>query len=188
METKNDKNHRVSFLVGQKETFLSRLRELVAGRALQQAADDWDIPKSTLSNYFYRGSNPRIASVKKIAQKENVDFDWLTGHSDKKPERNLQTQQTQQALSSEFEHDMQAIVAILATLEPGERSQLVKLLGRRGSMYLLGLLDHDNQVLLDLREDRKRAALRMESMSEEQFREILSKIEISTGETISEVV
>ncbi len=35
--------------------------------------------------------------------------------------------------------------------------------------------------------DRKRIALRLESMSEEQLREILSKIEISAGETISEI-
>lgn len=54
-------------------------------------------------------------------------------------------------------------------------------------MYLVEVIDPENQSLLNLKADRKRAALRMESMSEKQFREILSKIEISTGETISEV-
>ncbi len=180
METKKHMNHRVSFFGGGKESFLHRLQLLRKGRALQQAADDWEVPRSTLNNYFHRGSSPRLNVLEKIAKKESVSLEWLINGVGKEPELTKND-------SLLLDNQLEDLNAILSALEPLEREKLTKLLRRRGVMYLLGLLDPDNQALLELREDKKRVALWMESMSEEQFREILSKIEISTGKTISEV-
>ncbi|WP_258577302.1 hypothetical protein [Candidatus Pantoea persica] len=80
-----------------------------------------------------------------------------------------------------------SLVEMLSFLTQEERVQLTAMLARKGVETILYLLNPENQALLELTEDKKRAALRMESISEKQFREILSKIEISTRETISEV-
>ncbi|CAA2930977.1 hypothetical protein [Arsenophonus endosymbiont of Bemisia tabaci] len=62
-------------------------------------------------------------------------------------------------------------------MHPNDRSRLAKILSKEGFRRLLEFLDPDNQSLLNLPENKKRAALRLESMGDEQFREILSKIE-----------
>lgn len=76
--------------------------------------------------------------------------------------------------------DIQAIMTAVSRMNDEEITELANILSRRGTMLLLELLDPDNQLLLNLPEKKKRAALRLESMGEEQFREILSKIEGNT--------
>lgn len=73
--------------------------------------------------------------------------------------------------------DMQAIISSLSNLDDDELKQLSKLLSRRGAIFLLELLDQDNQELIGLDGGKKQAALQLKSMNKEQVREILSKIE-----------
>lgn len=91
-----------------------------------------------------------------------------------------QTEEVVDQISSQ-KPNMQLIISCIENLDNDELNQLAKVLSRRGSMLLLELLDPGNQSLLNLPEKKKRAALRLESMGEEQFREILSKIEGNTA-------
>ncbi|ATW33295.1 helix-turn-helix domain-containing protein [Candidatus Williamhamiltonella defendens] len=91
-----------------------------------------------------------------------------------------QTEEVVDQISSQ-KPNMQLIISCIENLDNDELNQLAKVLSRRGSMLLLELLDPGNQSLLNLPEKKKRAALRLESMGEEQFREILFKIEGNTA-------
>lgn len=79
------------------------------------------------------------------------------------------------------------LALIIDMLDKKDIEAFSKMLVLKGAETVLHLLDPENQTLLELKGDKKRIALRLESMSEEQLREILSKIEISAGKTISEV-
>ncbi|WP_334473742.1 helix-turn-helix domain-containing protein [Arsenophonus sp. PmNCSU2021_1] len=83
--------------------------------------------------------------------------------------------------------DMLSIINNLSNLDNDEIKQLSRLLSRRGTMLLLELLDPDNQSLLNLSGKKKRVALRLESMGEKQFREILSRIEGDTDSPQEEI-
>ncbi|EAR6709791.1 hypothetical protein EWN99_24370 [Salmonella enterica] len=124
METSSTKNHRVSFTEEQKETFLRRLRELVNGRPLQQAADVWHIPKSTLNNYFYRGSHPRIDIIQQIASKEGVSAEWLLAKCDTKTngEKKETSEVTQE---KKLDEDLQ-IISLLNMVSQEDKKALLK--------------------------------------------------------------
>lgn len=79
------------------------------------------------------------------------------------------------------------IMELLSFISKDAKERIMEVLVRKEVETVLYLLDPSNQALLELRENKKRVALRMDSMSEEQFREIFSKIEISTEDTISKV-
>ncbi|WP_174888573.1 helix-turn-helix domain-containing protein [Candidatus Williamhamiltonella defendens] len=108
--------------------------------------------------------------------------DLLDSEADKVKEGGRLSRKTEEVVEqiSSQKPNMQLIISCIENLDDNELQQLAKLLSRRGTMLLLELLDLDNQSLLNLPENKKRAALRLESMGDEQFREILSKIE---GET-----
>ncbi|EBP4584390.1 hypothetical protein VH79_14495 [Salmonella enterica] len=184
METPAKKNHRVSLDDKKRETFLERLKELVRGRPLQQAADEWDVPKSTINNYFYRGSNPRTDVIERIAAKENVSSGWLIGDEENKTERNQKetsttlSQQTSQAKPVACPCDVgaQVLLALWETLEPTEKAQLNKLLLRKGAEFLTLLLDEDNLNLLQSVGDQRRGALMMMQLDPIRIREILPEL------------
>ncbi|EFC1481713.1 XRE family transcriptional regulator [Escherichia coli] len=147
METTNTKNHRVSFVEGQKETFLARLRELVNGRPLQQAADDWKIPKSTLNNYFYRGSHPRIEVVQRIAQEEGVSMEWLLGKRDVRP--GGENKETVEVMGNKrLDEDMQ-IISFLSMMSQEDKKALLKGILDIGIKGILHKIQLDNTTPLD---------------------------------------
>ncbi|HAG0016561.1 TPA: hypothetical protein G8O67_003892 [Salmonella enterica] len=184
METPAKKNHRVSLDDKKRETFLERLKELVRGRPLQQAADEWNVPKSTINNYFYRGSNPRTDVIERIAAKENVSADWLIGDEENKTKRNQKEisttlpQQTSQAKQVACPCDVgaQVLLALWETLEPTEKARLNKLLLRKGAEFLTLLLDEDNLNLLQSVGDQRRGALMMMQLDPIRIREILPEL------------
>lgn len=184
METPAKKNHRVSLDDKKRETFLERLKELVRGRPLQQAADEWNVPKSTINNYFYRGSNPRTDVIERIAAKENVSAGWLIGDEEDKTERNQkETVTTLPPQTSQAKHvacpcdvGAQVLLALWETLEPTEKARLNKLLLRKGAEFLTLLLDEDNLNLLQSVGDQRRGALMMMQLDPIRIREILPEL------------
>ncbi|NIG87339.1 MAG: helix-turn-helix transcriptional regulator [Serratia symbiotica] len=108
--------------------------------------------------------------------------DLLDIEADKVKEGSRLSRKTEEVVEqiSSQKPNMQFIISCIENLDDNELQQLAKLLSRRGTMLLVELLDLDNQSLLNLPENKKRAVLRLESMGEEQFREILSKIETNT--------
>ncbi|HGB5309631.1 TPA: helix-turn-helix domain-containing protein [Salmonella enterica subsp. enterica serovar Poona] len=185
METLTKKNHRVSLDDKKRETFLERLKELVRGRPLQQAADEWNVPKSTINNYFYRGSNPRTDVIERIATKENVSVAWLIGEEESKTIRNQKEtpanscpQQTLQEKHADYSCDMgaQVLLALWEALEPTEKTKLNKLLLRKGAELLTLLLDEDNLNLLQSAGDQRRGALLMMQLDPIRIREILPEL------------
>ncbi|EHQ1784144.1 helix-turn-helix domain-containing protein [Salmonella enterica] len=184
METPAKKNHRVSLDDKKRETFLERLKELVRGRPLQQAADEWNVPKSTINNYFYRGSNPRTDVIERIAAKENVSAGWLIGDEENKTERNQKEilttlpQQTSQEKHVACPYDVgaQVLLALWEALEPTEKARLNKLLLRKGAEFLTLLLDEDNLNLLQSVGDQRRGALMMMQLDPIRIREILPEL------------
>ncbi len=186
-----------SFGSKEKEPVIDRIFQLVDRYpSRSQAARAWGMNISTLQNYYKRKDiepTPRKAHLLKIAEKEQVSLDWLlTGEGEIpdfkksiKNEMNKKELIIKQGVSNEL-IDLK-IMELLSFLSKDEKERIMEVLVRKGVETVLYLLDPSNQALLELREDKKRVALRMDSMLEEQFREILSKIEISTEDTISKV-
>jgi len=144
METSGTKNHRVSFTEEQKETFLIRLRELVNGRPLQQAADVWRIPKSTLNNYFYRGSHPRMEIIQHIASEEGVSVEWLLGKCNTKTEREKkETIETTQM--KRLDEDLQ-IISLLDMVSQEDKRALLKGIFEIGIKGILNRLQQADEV------------------------------------------
>ncbi|EOG1474452.1 S24 family peptidase [Vibrio parahaemolyticus] len=54
-----------------------RINLLLRGRTTRKAAQDWDIPLSTLSAYLSRGSMPSADRAFQIANSENTTVEWL---------------------------------------------------------------------------------------------------------------
>lgn len=66
-----------------KESVRDRIKKLFKGRSLRKVSLDWDLPYSTLNNYFSRSATPSVDVLVKIAELENVSLNWLaTGRDD----------------------------------------------------------------------------------------------------------
>ncbi|CAH6198648.1 helix-turn-helix transcriptional regulator [Citrobacter freundii] len=61
----------------EKESVRDRVKKLFKGRSLRQVSLDWDIPYSTLNNYFSREATPSTDVLVKIAETEDVSVEWL---------------------------------------------------------------------------------------------------------------
>lgn len=60
-----------------KATIQERLKALFKGRTLRQAALDWQLPYSTLNNYFSKGATPGLDVVNRIAHIEKIPVTWI---------------------------------------------------------------------------------------------------------------
>lgn len=67
----------VAFEGAAKETIQDRIKQLFNGRNMRQVAREWDLPYSTLNNYFEKGATPGLNVVVNICQKEKVTLNWL---------------------------------------------------------------------------------------------------------------
>lgn len=73
----------VSFTQYGKESIRDRIKSLFKGRSLRRVSLDWDLPYSTLNNYFARSATPSVDVLVKISDIENVSLNWLaTGRED----------------------------------------------------------------------------------------------------------
>ena len=60
-----------------KESVRDRIKSLFKGRSLRKVSLDWDLPYSTLNNYFSRSATPSVDVLVKISKLENVSLNWL---------------------------------------------------------------------------------------------------------------
>ncbi|WP_444655461.1 helix-turn-helix domain-containing protein [Citrobacter portucalensis] len=65
-----------------KNFFRGRNKSLFKGRSLRKVSLDWDLPYSTLNNYFARSATPSVEILVKISEIENVSLAWLATGKD----------------------------------------------------------------------------------------------------------
>ncbi|EAY4716881.1 bacteriophage CI repressor [Salmonella enterica] len=162
----------LSFPMDGKESIQARIKQLVGDRSLRKVSQLWDIPYSTLNNYFEKNTMPGLSVTAKIAKIENVSIDWLVFGE---PHVQQQPQQPQQDTSCTG-GGAQTLIAIWESLEPEEKLHVSKQLGRKGAEVLTQLLDDDNLCLMKLTGEKREAALLLVEMEPERAREILSKM------------
>ncbi|MGM8780172.1 helix-turn-helix domain-containing protein [Enterobacter hormaechei subsp. oharae] len=76
------KKENVSFAQSGKESIRDRMKSLFKGRILRKVSLDWDLPYSTLNNYFARSATPSVEILVKISEIENVSLAWLATGKD----------------------------------------------------------------------------------------------------------
>ncbi|EEC7727399.1 bacteriophage CI repressor [Escherichia coli] len=160
-----------AFVEEGKESIQDRIKQLIGGRSMRQAAMDWGLSYSTLNNYFEKGTTPGLKVVKDICRVENVSLEWLilgTGTTQSTPTQEI----TQPTIEDAEGKNYQTISAIWSSLEPVELEKLSKKLGRKGADFLTILLDHDIQALHSLHGQRRALALSLNELTDEQVREI----------------
>ncbi|EGI5344683.1 bacteriophage CI repressor [Salmonella enterica subsp. enterica serovar Sandiego] len=169
----------VSIGDNQRETVIERLHQLVKNRPLRNVAKAWGIPRSTLNNYFYRGSTPKLEVLKRISEQEGVTVEWLiSGNDSIKPERNHSSCKPLSP-ANKAERNIQAIVNALEGLDEDEQEHLSRLVKRKGAEFLTQLLDEENICLLQLAGEKREAALILAQLVPERVREILSELRAS---------
>ncbi|EIN9831312.1 helix-turn-helix domain-containing protein [Salmonella enterica] len=170
----------VSIGDSQRETVIERLHQLVKDRPLRNVAKAWGIPRSTLNNYFYRGSTPKLEVLKRISEQEGVAVEWLISGGDS-IETNGDHPQCKPLppRDDKSERNIQAIVNALEGLDEDEQERLSRLVKRKGAEFLAQLLDEENICLLQLSGDKREAALILAQLVPERVREILSELRAS---------
>ncbi|HGE8473089.1 TPA: helix-turn-helix transcriptional regulator [Serratia marcescens] len=168
-EKMREKNFNVSFSGDQKESFQDRLRTIIRGRSLRAVAEAWDVPQSTINNYLYRGSSPRVAVLKKIADAENVELDWLIDGTTDAVTRVIAPEEPKTLAFGDY----QGWIDMLEALTPEESTEALRVLKRHGVSLLLSITDQTNIDLIGLTQNRKKAAIMLRHLSDEKIREIL---------------
>ncbi|MFZ4217569.1 hypothetical protein ACEV6Q_06895 [Enterobacter ludwigii] len=159
-----------SFESIEKEPFRERLKSLLAGRSVNQAARDWGVNLSTLKNYFSRqGSTPRHEVLLKISSHEGVSVDWLlygdlneSAHENPRP---MPIDDT--PLEGGLSRSALKIASLLDLLENEDIDALSKILALKGVETILYLLDEDNIALLRLDKVVKEKILGKQPKTEE---------------------
>ncbi|EBT9767587.1 XRE family transcriptional regulator [Salmonella enterica] len=170
----------VSIGDNQRETVIERLHQLVKDRPLRNVAKAWGIPRSTLNNYFYRGSTPKLEVLKRISEQEGVAVEWLISGDDSiESKRNHLQYKPSPPRADKSERNIQAIVNALEGLDEDEQERLSRLVKRKGAEFLAQLLDEENICLLQLSGEKREAALILAQLVPERVREILSELRAS---------
>ncbi|HGG5305796.1 TPA: helix-turn-helix domain-containing protein [Salmonella enterica subsp. enterica serovar Mississippi] len=170
----------VSIGDNQRETVIDRLHQLVKDRPLRNVAKAWGVPRSTLNNYFYRGSTPKLEVLKRISEQEGVAVEWIISGGDSiEPERNHPSCKPLSPSGNKTERNIQAIVSALEGLDEDEQERLSRLVKRKGAEFLAQLLDEENICLLQLSGEKREAALILAQLVPERVREILSELRAS---------
>ncbi|ENH8583597.1 XRE family transcriptional regulator [Salmonella enterica subsp. enterica serovar Braenderup] len=170
----------VSIGDNQRETVIERLHQLVKDRPLRNVAKAWGIPRSTLNNYFYRGSTPKLEVLKRISEQEGVAVEWLISGGDSVgSERNQPPCKPLSPRDDKAARNIQAIVNALEGLDEDEQERLSRQVKRKGAEFLTQLLDEENICLLQLSGEKREAALILAQLVPERVREILSELRAS---------
>ncbi|TKT99223.1 helix-turn-helix transcriptional regulator [Citrobacter sp. wls830] len=118
-----------------KDTFKDRLRQLVGNRSLRAASKAWELPYSTLNNYFEKDTIPSLYVAQKIAKIEGVSLEWLASGGERTKEAPAAYHVGKDAHSS-------AKIAwqlMFDMLEPEEADALIRLIHRKGIEHILSL-------------------------------------------------
>lgn len=156
METGKEKNHNVSLSDKRKETFKKRLLSIMEGMSIRHAAEKWGVPISTINNYLYRGSTPRLNVIGKIAGIEGISTDWLLAISD---DTQQETQCKDNHLKATISDEVQQWLDIIMSLNLDERVSILHVLKREGTKILLKLLNEENIELINSIEIKKKLDL-----------------------------
>ncbi|ECD9381482.1 helix-turn-helix transcriptional regulator [Salmonella enterica subsp. salamae] len=117
-----------------KDSFKERLHLLVGNRSLRAAAKAWDLPYSTLNNYFEKGTMPSLYVAQKIAKIEGVSLEWLASgggvKEDAAPYHSEKAAYSDTKMAWQLMFDM---------LEPEDANALIRLIHRKGIEYILSL-------------------------------------------------
>lgn len=133
-----------SFEASGKEPFNARLKLLLRGRTVKQAAADWDVKLSTIKNYFSRPeSRPRYDVLSKISCSEGVSIEWLLG------DKNSDEDSYGTQLSS-GPFWLARLSDMLSLLDEETLEALTKQLTLKGIETVRYLLDEDNIRLMQL--------------------------------------
>ncbi|HBZ9863936.1 TPA: XRE family transcriptional regulator [Salmonella enterica subsp. houtenae] len=166
----------LSFPMNGKESIQERIKQLVGDRSLRKVSQLWDIPYSTLNNYFEKNTMPGLSVTAKIAKIENVSIDWLV-FGETHTQQPQQPQQDAPCVGG----GVQTLIAIWESLDPEEQLQVSRQLGRKGAEVLTQLLDDGNLCLMQLSGEKREAALLLVGMEPERAREILSQMREHSG-------
>lgn len=142
----NNKTNEASFLEEGKETFKNRLKQLLKGRSLRAVSTEWQIPYSTLNNYFDKKTLPSLYVAQKIARIEGVSLEWLaSGTPNEKPTDDSQRDDTDYG----YDELKTAWSLILDSLDVKEAKTLINLMHRKGIEGILTMI-HEKQDIEEL--------------------------------------
>lgn len=158
-----------------KTSIADRLRELIGGRSVRQAANDWGLSFSTLNNYLTRGTEPSLNVAIKIANVERVSVEWIATGNDG-PVASASVLASSNASVSNGEYLWKAVYDSLSS---DEREALIKLIHRKG---IEGILSMGGNVVersasqQALSPQMKQIIELVETCDDAQLREILQSV------------
>ncbi|HCB2353192.1 TPA: helix-turn-helix domain-containing protein [Escherichia coli] len=164
------KKEDVSFTQSGKESIRDRMKSLFKGRSLRKVSLDWDLPYSTLNNYFARSATPSVEILVKISEIENVSLAWLATGKDgvyMLDEAHSSNGQAQSILdkgltdgTSSFAFTAEPLkddkflsltwAMFFEALEHDEKKRLIDIYARMGVRGVLNLLSKYNDTLSEL--------------------------------------
>ncbi len=135
----------ISYPTAGQETLADRLRLLIGSRSTRAAAEEWQLPYSTLNNYISRGTDPSFNVAIKIAERENVSLEWLAyGGSDRKPLTLQEREATWNAAPKPVDDPLQfAWSMVYSSLDDSEREALLRVIHKEG---VQGIMSHAEVV------------------------------------------
>lgn len=117
-----------------KDTFKERLLLLVGSRSLRAASKAWELPYSTLNNYFEKGTIPSLYIAHRIAKTEGVSLEWLaTGRGANEAVAAFNDKK------QDCDNTKTAWQLMYEMLEPEEAKALLRLIHRKGIEHILSL-------------------------------------------------
>ncbi|EIX5205896.1 helix-turn-helix domain-containing protein [Salmonella enterica] len=180
---------KVSIGSNPKETILGRLHYLINNRPLRDIAEIWGIPRSTLNNYFYRGSTPKVEALKKIALVENVSFEWLISGNGEQPQQPQQPQQPTLSIDDALTNEISSLLRRASSKDKECLLSIICDIGIKGILSKLQQPDaqHEREyttqeletmiMALPVRESLKTAFARGITAGEDADKEILRILE-----------
>jgi len=121
----------ISYHTAGQETLADRLRLLIGHRSTRAAAEEWQLPYSTLNNYISRGTDPSFNVAIKIAERENVSLEWLAYGGADRNSRKLQETEAKWHTTSK--------PMVYSSLDDSEREALLRVIHKEG---VQGIMSH----------------------------------------------
>ena len=131
----------ISYRTAGQETLADRLRLLIGNRSTRAAAEEWQLPYSTLNNYISRGTDPAFNVAIKIAERENVSLEWLAyGGTDRNPLELKESEAKWHATPKPADDPLQfAWSMVYSSLDDSEREALLRVIHKEG---VQGIMSH----------------------------------------------
>lgn len=131
----------ISYRTAGQETLADRLRLLIGSRSTRAAAEEWQLPYSTLNNYISRGTDPSFNVAIKIAERENVSLEWLAYGGTERNSRDLkETEAKWHTTPKPVDDPLQfAWSMVYSSLDDTEREALLRVIHKEG---VQGIMSH----------------------------------------------